>query len=69
MRGLDQSYSGRCAIPPRLYSRSMPASDVIDDKVDNPMKSDVGRRGCIFVFRMTFIFDIAILNIQIKRKI
>jgi len=47
----------------------MSASDVIDDKVNNPMKSDVDRRGCLFVFMMTFLFDIAILNIQLKRKI
>jgi hypothetical protein len=47
----------------------MPASDVMDGKVNNPMKSDVDRRGCAFVFRMTFLFDIAILNMQLKRKI
>jgi hypothetical protein len=46
----------------------MPAPDVMDAKVNNPMKSDVGRRGCAFVFRMTFLFDIAILNVQFKHK-
>lgn len=30
------------------------------------MKSDVGRRGCAFVSRMTFLFDI--LNIKLKWK-
>jgi len=69
MRGLAQSHSGRRSIPPRLYSRSMSTSDVMDGKVNNPMKSDVGRRGCAFVFRMTFLFDIAILNVQFKHKI
>ena len=69
MRGLDQSYSGRRSITPRLYSSSMSVSDVIDGKVNNPMKSNVGRRDCPFVFRMTFLFDIAILDVQLKGNI
>jgi hypothetical protein len=47
----------------------MSASDVMDGKVNNPMKSDVGRRYCPFVFKMTFLFDIAILDVELKRKI
>jgi hypothetical protein len=34
-----------------------------------PMKSDAGRRGFVSVFRMTFLFDTAILNIELKWKI
>ena len=41
----------------------------MDGKMNNPMKGDVGRMGCTFVSRMTFLFDIAILNIQLKWKI
>ena len=46
-----------------------PAFLVMDNRVNNPMKSDVGRRGCAFVSRMTFLFDIAIFNVQLKCKI
>jgi len=46
----------------------MSVSDVIDGRVNNPMKSDVGRRDCPCVFRMTFLFDIAILDVELKRK-
>jgi len=69
MRGLDQSYTGRRAIPPGLFSSSMSASDVMDGKVNNPMKSDVGRKSFVFVTNMTFPFDMAILNIKLKWKI
>ena len=48
---------------------SMFPSDVMDIKVNNPMKSNVHRRVCPFVFWMTFLFDIAILDVELKRKI
>jgi len=47
----------------------MSASDVMDGKVNNPMKSDVGRKSFVFVTNMTFPFDMAILNIKLKWKI
>jgi len=42
----------------------------MDNRVNNPMESDVGRRGCAFVSMMIFLFDIAILNdFKLKWKI
>jgi len=68
MRGLDQIHNCHCSIPLRLYAGSMSTWDVMDGKVNNLMRSDVGRRECSFVFRMTFLFDIAILDVELKRK-
>jgi hypothetical protein len=33
------------------------------------MESDVGRKGLAFLYSMTFPFDMAILNIKVRRKI
>jgi hypothetical protein len=46
----------------------MSAYNAVDGKVNNPMKSDTGRKVCPFVCRMTLLFDTTILNIKLERK-
>jgi len=41
----------------------------MDGKMNNPMKSDFGRKSFVFVTKMIFPFDMVILNIKLKWKV